>query len=128
VDEDGDRGSAAELLADWRSAGRDTAAAKAAVRVASLALDAAQAAQDAASETETAARAAQDAVERAMQAAGSAKRAAAHAAEAAKILMSTAEGDQVRANNDLGEARLSEQEAGDRFHDAQDLGFPTDPG
>jgi hypothetical protein len=46
---------ASELLADWRAAGRDAAAAKAAAEVASLALEAAKAASEATAETEAAA-------------------------------------------------------------------------
>ena len=63
--------TAAELLADWRSAGRDTAAAHAAEKVAELALVAAAHAEEAANEVEVAAAAALEAVERAQNAANS---------------------------------------------------------
>ncbi|HEY8921676.1 MAG TPA: hypothetical protein VIN32_03485 [Candidatus Limnocylindria bacterium] len=118
--------TASELLADWRSAGRDTAAAKAASKVANLALQAAMAADEAASETEAAARAAASAVDQALKAAASAKRAAERAATAARILIASAEGDQVRANQDLEQAEDAEESAGDEFHEAEKLGFPRD--
>lgn len=54
--------SAAELLAPWRGAQRDTAAANTAAEVATLALEAANAADEAAAETEVAAMAAADSV------------------------------------------------------------------
>ena len=121
-----ERLTASELLADWRAAGRDTAAAQDALRVATLALEAATAAEEAAEETETAALAAQEAVQRALQAAASAKRAAAHAAAAAQVLSSGAEGDIVRATQQLSEASSAEETASERFHTAQDDGFPKD--
>jgi hypothetical protein len=126
VEQNPEHNTAAELLADWRAAGRDTSAAQAAVRVASLVLEAAKAAEEAALETEAAAKAAQEAVERALLAASSAKRAAARAAEAAQILISGAEGDQARASQDLDKAERSEEVAGDRFHSAQEHGFPKE--
>ena len=118
---------AAELLADWRAAGRDTAAAKAASEVAKLALAAAKAADEAASETEAAATAAAAAVEQALRAAASAKRAAEHAANAAHILIASAEGDQVRASHDLEEAKKAEEKTRREFHDSELQGFPREP-
>lgn len=121
--------TAAELLAGWRAASRDTAAAEAAAKVASLALQAAKAADDAATETETAATAASTAVEQALRAAASAKRAAAAAAKAAHILSASAEGDQVRADLDVEMAKGVEENAAREFHDADAKGFPrTDDG
>ena len=118
--------SAAELLADWRGAKRDTAAADAAAEVARLALEAAKAADEAAAETEEAATAAADAVERAMKAAASAKRSAAHAARAAQILMASAEGDTARAIQEVETAHEAEAAAGERFHKAEERGFPRE--
>lgn len=117
---------ASELLADWRAAGRDTAAAKAASEVASLALEAAKAADEAASETEAAASAAASAVDQALKAAASAKRAAEHAANAARILLASAEGDKVRADHDLEVAKEAEDKSRQGFHDSELQGFPRD--
>jgi hypothetical protein len=119
--------SAAELLADWRGAKRDTVAANVAAEVATLALEAAKASDEAALETEAAANAAADAVNKALAAAASAKRAAAHAARAAQLLLASAEGDKARAIEDVGEAKKAEAAAGDRFHEAQEGGFSKDP-
>ena len=115
-------GSAAELLADWRGAERDTAAAKVAATVANLAARSAIATEEAALATEDAALAALDAATRAKSAADRARKAASQAAEAAQILNATAEGDQVRAGLVLTDAELAEKEARDRFYDA----VPTD--
>jgi hypothetical protein len=115
---------ASELLADWRAAGRDTAAAMAASEVASLTLEAAKAADDAASETEAAATAAASAVELALKAAASAKRAAQYAANAAHVLIASAEGDKVRASHQLEEAKKAEEKTRLEFHDSQLQGFP----
>lgn len=120
--------SAAELLADWRGAKRDTVAATMAAKVATQALDAAKAADAAASETEEAAKAAAVAVEKALLAASSAKKAAAHAARAAQILFASAEGDKVRANHDIEDAQEAEAAASKRFHNAEEQGFPRHKG
>src|SRR4029077_8060635 len=68
--------TAADLLASWRSAGRDTAAAQAAEKVAELALVAAAHAEEAADEVAIAAVAALEAVDRAQIAANRARAAA----------------------------------------------------
>jgi type II secretory pathway component HofQ len=119
---------ATELLASWRAAGRDTAAAKAASAVASLALEAAKAADEAAAETQAAASAAPSAVDQALKAAASAKRAAEHAANAARILLASAEGDKVRAKHDLELAEEAEDKTREEFHDSELQGFPKDKG
>ena len=119
---------AADLLADWRAAGRDTAAAEAASEVANLALEAATAAEEAASETEVAAMAAASAVDQALKAAASAKRAAERAAYAARILLATAEGDKVRATHDLEAAKEAEDRTRREFHDSELQGFPREKG
>ena len=119
-----DHESAAELLADWRSAERDNVAAHSAAAVAKLALEAASAAEEAASEVETAANAALEAVERARAAAGRARAAALRAAEAAQMAVATAEGDAARATQTIEESERAETEARERFHDAEQQGFP----
>ena len=115
--------SAADLLADWRAAERDTVAAGSSAKVATLALQAATAAEEAAAEVEAAASAAAEAVERARSAALKARKAAGQAAEAAHLAIATAEGDKVRANHDLETAEEAETAARDRFHEAQDKDF-----
>ncbi len=123
-------GQAAELLGSWRAAERDTAAAKTAVKIASLALAAAHAAEEAAVETEAASRsaaeaakAAAEAVDRAMAAASSAKRAASAAAEAALLATAVAEGDKARATHQVDVAEKSEEVAHDQFREAEGRGF-----
>ena len=83
-------GSAADLLANWRSAERDTVAAGLSSQVAVLALAAATAAEEAAAEVEAAASAAVEAVERARAAADRARKAASRAAEAAQLAFAAA--------------------------------------
>jgi len=118
--------SAGELLANWRSAERDTIASHAAATVANFALEAAVAADEAATEVEAAAMAAAEAVERARAAAVRARTAALQAAEAAKMAHATAEGDKARTNHNEKTAHLAEEVARDRFHQAQSEGFPKD--
>lgn len=125
-DQGPDHQSAADLLGDWRAAERDTAAAKVAQTVAELALAAAAAAEEAAKETEVAALAALDASKSAQSAADRAKRAATQAAEAASILTAGAIGDKARANHALDDAESAEGRARERFHDAEQRGFPKD--
>jgi hypothetical protein len=120
------RDSAAELLGDWRAAERDTVAARTAASVASLAAAAALAAEEAALEADSAARDAMDAVTRAKDAAGHAKRAAAQAAEAGQIAAATSEGDKARGDQAVGTAER--EAARDRFHEAQQEGFPKHRG
>ena len=116
-------GTAAELLADWRAAGRDTAAAKAAAEVADLAVVTARTANEAASEAEVAANVTAEAAQRALEASASAKRAAASVSDAAQQFLSIAEGDKVRADHAVEQAEAAEKDAGDRFHEAQQRGF-----
>ena len=116
--------TAAELLADWRSAGRDTAAAHAAEKVAEMALVAAVQAEEAADQVEVAVAAAMDAVGRAQAAANRARVAALHAAESAHLTLTTAEGDRARAGQEVQEAEAAEAEARDRYRGASDKGFP----
>jgi hypothetical protein len=106
--------TAAQLLADWRAASRDTVAAVGAARVAEMALVAAASAEEAAQE---AANAAVEAVERPRSATSRARTAAAEAAKAATVALETAEGDKVRAHIDVEAAEEAESDARDRFHD-----------
>ena len=108
--------STAELLADWRAAGRDTVAARAAAHVAALALGAAAAADEAATEVEVAAQAALESVEKARYAASKARQAANQASEAAQLILEGAKGDKVRANHDVEVAESAETDARDAFH------------
>jgi hypothetical protein len=114
-----DHDSLADSLAYWRSAERDTIAARSAARVAELALAAATAAEEAAAEVEAAAASAAEAVSRARSAAVRARQAAAQAAEAAKLSLTGAHGDKARANHDVEVAEQAEGTARDRFHDAE---------
>lgn len=116
--------TAAELLADWRSAGRDTVAAHAAEKVAEMALVAAVHAEEAANEVEVAVGAAMEAVGRAQSAASRARVAALQAAEAAHSTLTTAEGDRARAGQDVQEAEAAEAEAQERYRGASEKGFP----
>jgi hypothetical protein len=115
--------SAAELLAEWRAAGRDTVAAHAAAKVAELALEAATAAEEAANEVEAAAKIAHEAIEKARSAAGRAREAAAHAAEAAHLAIGSAVEDKAHANHDVEVAEQAETEARDAFHRGENAAF-----
>jgi hypothetical protein len=123
---DKEHGSASELLADWRSAERDSLAAHEAASVAARAVTAAAAAEEAAVEAESAAREATDAAARAKEAAERAKTAASQAAEAAQVAATTTEEDQARADQTVVAADHAEADARDRFHKAQEGGFPKD--
>lgn len=122
--ENEERKTAAELLAEWRAAGRDVVAARAGARVAELALVAAVEAEKAADEVEQAAQAALQAVDRARAAAARATAAASEAAVAAHSTLDTARGDKLRANHDVGVAVEAERDAEESFHDAEREGFP----
>ena len=111
--------STAELLAEWRAAGRDSVAARAAAHVAQLALGAVTAAEEAANEVEAAAKAALESVDKARFAAAKARRAALQAADAAALLLTEAQGDKVRANHDVDIAERAEADARDAFHTAE---------
>ena len=121
-----EHGSASELLADWRSAERDSWAAHEAASVAARAVTAAAAAEEAAVEAESAAREATEAAARAKDAAERAKTAASQAADAAQLAATTTEDDQARAKQTVLEADRAEEEARYRFHMAQDGGCPKD--
>ena len=114
-------GSAADLLSRWRAAERDSVAA----------LDAAETATLAAAAAETASRAAMETAESAklaLQAATRAEQSARETADAAKLLAATTRRAQTDAERVAGEAGEAEQDAKDRFHDAQKAGFPRNEG
>ena len=123
---DSEHSSASELLADWRSAERDSAAAHDAASVAARAVTAAAMAEEAAVMAETAALEATDAAARAKEAAERAKNAASQAAAAAQLAANTTEDDQARADQTVLDADQAEAHARNRFHAAQEGGFPKD--
>ncbi len=115
------KGSAAELLSNWRAAERDHAAAIESAGVAALAAEAAQRASRAAQETAEAARLS-------LQAAQRAEHAARETAEAADVLSATAGQEQTLADNAVSKTATAETDARDAFQEAQRLDFPKDPG
>jgi hypothetical protein len=115
------RGSAADLLANWRAAERDHAAAIESAGVAALASEAAQRAAKAAHETAEAARLSLDAAQRA-------EHAARETAEAAEALSGVASEEQALADTALSAALTAESDARDAFQEAQRQGFPKEPG
>jgi hypothetical protein len=123
---EGKHNSASELLADWRSAERDSVAAHEAASVAARAVTSAAAAEAAAVEAETAAREARDAAVRAKEAADRAKTAATQASDAAQLAATRTEDEQAVADQTVVAADDAESEARDRFHAAQKDGFPKD--
>jgi hypothetical protein len=110
-------GSAAELLGDWRAAGRDLSAAQKTASVAALAADTADIAKVAATETDEAARMSTEAAQRA-------EKSARRTAEAAELTARLARGESVDADDALERSSTAEEEAGERFRDAQAKGFP----
>ena len=107
---DKERRSASDLLADWRSAERDSVAAHEAASVAARAVAAAAAAEEAAVDAETAARDATDAAALAKVAAERARAAASQAAEAAQVAATTSEIDQAQADQTRHGRRRSRDE------------------
>ena len=116
--------SAAELLAEWRAAGRDVVAARAAAKVAERALEAATAAEQAANAVDDAARGALDAVAKARALAATARSAANEAAHLAASILEGSTGDKARASQDVAVAERAEKQAEVAFHDAEAEGFP----
>jgi hypothetical protein len=115
------KGSAADLLADWRAAERDHAAAIESASVASLAAAAAERAAHAARETA-------DAAKLSLEAAKRAERAAHETADAADVLSAAAGKDRSMAGDALTAAGAAETKAKDAFHEAQRKGFPKQDG
>jgi len=118
--------TAAELLAAWRGAGRDAIGARAAAKVAELALETATSAEQAAAEVETAARAALVAADSARSLAAKARTSATETALAAGALLEQAGGDKVRANYDVEVADQAEKAAAEAFHRGESEGFARD--
>ena len=119
-EKEGDRlgkGSAAELLSNWRAAERDRVAAEETLQVASVAALAAAEAATAAQETSDAARLT-------MEAAQKAELAARRTSEAADLLSKSARADKGAATTGLENSQRAEDEARGRYHDAQERGFP----
>jgi hypothetical protein len=115
------KGSAAEMLAQWRAAERDHAAAIESAGVAGLAAEAAQRAAKAAHETSEAARLSLEAAQRAAHAAR-------ETADAAEVLSATTAHEQSLADTALNDAATAETAARDAFQEAQRQGFPKEPG
>ena len=113
------RGSAAELLGDWRAAERDLVAAQDAADVATAAAAAAQEAVVAARETGEAARLGAEAAHRAEE---SARR----TAEAAEVTARAAKREQASAEETLLGSTQAEKTAGEAYREAQRQGFPKD--
>jgi hypothetical protein len=115
------KGSAAELLANWRGAERDQAAALESASVSALAADAADRAANAARETADAARLSLEAAQRA-------EKAARETADAADVLSSAAAKERRVADEAVAEAESAAAHAKGAFQDAQRKGFPKEPG
>jgi hypothetical protein len=115
------KGSAAELLANWRATERDHAAAVETASTATIAAAAAERAARAARETAEAARLSLDAAQRA-------EHAAKETAEAAEILSTTAARDSATANAAVEDTQAAEDHARDEFQAAQRKGFPKSGG
>lgn len=111
------RGTAAELLSQWRAAERDLVAARESADVATLAAAAAQEALVAARETGDAARLSADAARRAEQS-------ALRTAEAAQATARAAENEKQVSSEALERSAQAEQVAGDRYRNAGRQGFP----
>jgi hypothetical protein len=110
------KGSAAELLGNWRAAERDRVAAEETASVASLAAKAAQEAATAAEETAAAARLSLEAAQRA-------ERAALRTSEAAELASRVARGESAAADAALEASKAAEDEAKARFQGGQSRGF-----
>jgi hypothetical protein len=123
---DAEHGQAAELLSQWRSAERDTAAARAAESIAAMAVEAAELAETAAAKAEKAAEVAMEAAINAKDAAALARQAASEAAEGALSAGMQAAGEEERASQDVSTAEDAEGRARDRFQEAQSRGFQKD--
>jgi hypothetical protein len=115
------KGSAASLLANWRAAERDHAAAVESAGVADLASAAAERAAHAARETAEAAKLSLEAAQRA-------DKAARETADAADVLSAATSREKAVADEAVSSTRAAETEAKDAFHDAQRKGFPKDEG
>ena len=122
-----EHGQAADLLSRWRSAERDTAAARTAETIAAMAVKAAEIAETAAAKAEKAADLAMQAAVQARDAAALARQAASDAAQGALTAGMHAAGEEERASQDVSTAEKAEDQARERFKEAQDRGFQKDP-
>lgn len=113
------KGSAAELLGNWRAAERDLVAARDSADAATLAAAAAEVALVAARETSEAARLGAEAAQRAGH---SAKR----TAEAAEVTARAAQRESASSQEALKTAAQAEAVAGEAYHEAAREGFPKD--
>ena len=113
------KGSASELLGNWRAAERDLVAAQDTVDVATLAAAAAEVAVVAARETSEAARLGAEAARRAEQS-------ALRTAEAADVTARAAQRDKAGSEDALQRATQAEADAGRAYQEAQREGFPKD--
>ena len=114
-------GSAASLLANWRAAERDHAAAVESADVADLASAAAERAAHAARETA-------DAAKLSLEAAQRADKAARETAAAADVLSAATSRKKAVADEAVSSTMAAETEAKDAFHEAQRKGFPKREG
>lgn len=124
---DEEHASAAELLSDWRAAERNAVAADKSAKDAARTVAAAADAEGAAMKSEKAADASMDAAVRAKNAAGNAKKAAGRAVEAAQVTTEVATEEQGRAEQVVKKTEKEEAEARERFHAAEEKGFPKAP-
>jgi hypothetical protein len=122
---DAEHGQAADLLSQWRSAERDTAAARAAESIAAMAVEAAEIAETAAAKAEKAAEVAMQPAIQAKDAAALARQAASDAAQGALNAGVQAAGEEERASRDVSTAEDAEGRARDRFQEAQSRGFTS---
>ena len=115
------KGSAAELLANWRAAERDRVAAEETSSVAALAADAATEASAAAVETAEAAKLSLEASQRA-------EHAAQRTSAAAELAAKTARRESTSADEALVASRTAEAAAKAKFQQGQQRGFGKEPG
>ncbi len=113
------KGSAADLLSNWRAAERDRVAAEETASVAALAAAAAAEAAKAATETADAARLSLEASQRA-------ENAALRTSEAAEIAARTATRERAEADQAVVRSRAAEDAARDHFRSGQQKGFTND--
>jgi hypothetical protein len=122
------RASAADLLADWRTAERLGTTARSAAESAGLAVESADAAKLAAASAQDAVLGAAQAVDRAKEASDLASVAAAQASEAAEQVYADAQHDVERTGKAMREADAIEADAADAFREGQRQWFAKDRG
>jgi hypothetical protein len=122
------KATAADLLADWRTAERLGDTARSAAESAGLAVEAADAAKLAAAASQEAVSGAAQAVDRAKEASDLASIAAGQASEAAQQVYADAQDDVERTGEAVREADAIEADAADAFREGQRHGFGKDRG